>query len=101
MKTIEEMKREFGSVEYDDKEYVLTQDAYCEYNANYDRTYYTALAVSANDKPDEYGFIPYYSVEWEIINPDDEDESNACDWNSPCNVRPSGYYCDAETDIIF
>ena len=94
MKTIETLKEEFGSVEYEGNVYVLTQDAYLEYNANYDWTFYTALALRA----DEYGpdfDDPAYMVEWDIIRPDAEDEGDACDWDTPCAVKYVGTYLDA------
>ena len=40
--------------------------------------YYTAYAQDANRND--------YKVRWEIINPDCEDEGNACDWKNPSQI---------------
>lgn len=75
------MERNFGTVTFEGKTYTLTQDAYI--NNYLDRACYFASAA------DEEG--NQYKVRWEIRDSFDafsnDDESDACDWFNPADVR--------------
>lgn len=66
-------------VNFENKEYTLTQEAYI--TGNNENPYYEAAAVDENGEK--------YMVIWYILdnyNPEDGDEGEACDWESPSNV---------------
>lgn len=92
---MESMKKDFGSVEFENEEYVLIQDAYL------DGTEYVADAIKVGDEPDEDGYVPIYKVEWEIIYPDTEDEGDRCDWENPAEVRGAGAKFNLEDGSVF
>ena len=54
--------------------------------------WYSADAIAPDEiRPD--GTAPVWRVEWDIINPDAENEEDACDWTTPRSVqRISGEY---------
>lgn len=86
--TIEQDKRDYGHVVYDGVSYVLTQQAYLE-NDSTGTAIYQALAQRedqwvADPDPVEHEL---YMVEWDITDPDCDDESHACDWDNPADVR--------------
>jgi len=95
MKNVESMKKDFGSVESGNEEYILIQDAYL------DDTEYVADAIKADDEPDEDGYVPIYKVEWEIIYPDTEDAGDACDWENPAEVSAIGAKFNLEDGSVF
>lgn len=92
---MEGMKKDFGSVESGNEEYVLIQDAYL------DDTVYVADAIKVGDEPGEDGYVPIYKVEWEIIYPDTEDEGDRCDWENPAEVRGAGAKFNLEDGSVF
>lgn len=78
---------------------ILIQQAYCDFrpcggsSASEDcETWYSADAISPDEiRPD--GTAPVWRVEWDIANPDAENEEDACDWTTPRSVqRISGEY---------
>lgn len=86
-----EMKKKNGTTEYNGKGYILTQQAYLDYNANRDEYYYTAAAICESDNANEDGWQPCDPITWAVIA-DDEDESNNADWDNPENVVGCGEY---------
>ena len=63
---------------------VLTDQAYLDYDQH--DTWYAAYAISADDiRPD--GTAPVWRVEWDITNPDADNEEDACDWTTPRSVQ--------------
>lgn len=96
MKNVESMKKDFGSVEFENEEYVLIQDAYL------DGTEYVADAIKVGgDEPDVDGYIPIYKVEWSIVYPDTEDAGDACDWENPAEVRKTGARFSLKDGSVF
>ena len=62
---------------------VLTTQAYLDFSQG--DTWYAADAIS----PDEIrhdGTAPVWRVEWDITNPDANNEEDACDWATPRSV---------------
>ena len=92
---MESMKKDFGSVGFDGKEYILIQDAYI------DGTVYVADAIKADDEPDEDGYVPLYKIEWEIIYPEMEDEGDRCDWDNPADVGKAGAKFNLNDGSVF
>lgn len=92
-----------GSVEVDGKKYVLLNQASYENNARFDPPdeYYVARAVRIGDKIRKtrtpyckFPYAPLYTLEWDLspdYNPDDADESNACEWDKPRDVCRFGF----------
>ena len=69
----------YGKVTYEGKEYILIQQAYIA--GTNEEPYYLATAIDNEGNE--------YEVEWEL-NEDAglvEDESTACDWDRPVDVR--------------
>ena len=97
---INDMEKKFGSVEYEGEKYILLQDAYLENDGAYGDAAYFADAVKVGDTPDE-GYLPVYTVVWEIIDKETEDAGNACDWDTPADIRDSGATFDLEDGRIF
>ena len=100
---INEIEKKFGSVEYKGEKYILIQDAYLSNNAYGDVAYF-ANAIKAGDTTDDGYvpvYVPVYTVEWKIINPDTEDKADTCDWNSPADVRDDGAVLDTEEGHVF
>ena len=96
MKNVESMKKDFGSVEFENEEYILIQDAYL------DGTEYVADAIKVGgDEPDEDGYVPIYKVEWSIVYPDTEDAGDACDWENPADVSAIGAKFNLEDGSVF
>lgn len=98
--SINDMEKKFGSVEFEGAKYILIQDAYLSNRDAYGDAAYFANAVKAGDTPDD-GYVPVYTVEWEIINQDTDDEADACDWDAPYDVRDDGAMLDLEDGHIF
>jgi hypothetical protein len=75
------MNNNYGSVTFDGKTYNLTQDAYI--NNYLDRACYFASATGDDGET--------YRVRWEIRDEfeqmSNDDESEACDWDNPADVR--------------
>ena len=79
-----------GYIEYQGEKYALLAQAHA------DGDVYTAPAVKLGDDIDCFDWsAPRYEVEWEINEdfiPKDDDESDACDWQNPIDVRENGVY---------
>jgi excisionase family DNA binding protein len=77
------MKKEFGAVTFDGKEYTLTQNAWLTHTQGLDGiadNHYLANAI--NQDGNEYN-VYWNPVEgWERM----EDESDCCDWTNPVHV---------------
>lgn len=97
----EKLSNKYGTCTYEGEEYVLTQNAYID--GPVDDPYYLGMAIKASDTPDEDGFLPAYQITWFpraewLADPDlQEDEGDACDWDSPYSVEHVGGY-DPEND---
>lgn len=88
------MSKDYGTVEFKGATYTLTQDAYCDNYGTDGAVRYYASAVDANGNK--------YLVAWDTtetwneaqelykatgeVSGYIEDESNACDWDSPTAV---------------
>lgn len=104
-------EKEYGTVEFGGKTYILTQQAYCNNYGTDGGVRYYAHAVAADDADDAtYKVVWDTTEEWDNhqsggeehpreydddnneIYPNGmscnfcEDESNACDWDKPVNV---------------
>lgn len=62
-------------VEVDGKEYRTTQDPYVSDDGNT----YKAHALDAKGNE--------YLITWEVINAETTDESEACDWEEPIDIK--------------
>lgn len=83
---------DYGTTNFEGKEYKLTQDAYYEsgYGNGFSEfftdvdsgkmEYYTANAVDENGRT--------YQVYWKITNPDAELSEDMCDWDNASAVEP-------------
>lgn len=101
---INDIEEKFGSVEYKGEKYILIQDAYLSNKDAYGDAAYFANAVKAGDTADDGYvpvYVPVYTVEWKIIHPEAENEEDACDWDSPADVRDDGVVLDTEDDYTF
>lgn len=85
MKELEKLK-ENGTFKKDGKTYILIEAAQLSDNC------YESVAICEQDEMDEDGYYPAYSVEWEIINYNMDDESDNCDWENPSDVTKVGEY---------
>jgi len=93
--TIENLKRDNGYIEFEGKEFILTQSTYLDYDYITGSCYYHAMAICPEDQPDSDGWQPAYSVQFELLdtyNPDTMEEEYACDWNEPERVSRRGEY---------
>ena len=61
----------YGTVEYKGKTLTIKQSPYLNYNTVMGDHY---KSMAEDEEGNEY------IVRWDIINPDCEDESDACDW---------------------
>lgn len=86
---IEDMIKKNGTVNYNGKTYVLTQQAYID--GSVDDPYYTAIAICPDEGVDEDGLYNAYQVTWwptqEWLDGDREDEGDACDWDAADDIR--------------
>ena len=88
------IKKDYGTVEFEGKTYTLTQDAYAENYGTDGAVRYYAAAVDADGN--EYLVTWETTEQWDEaqeeyketseVNGYIEDESNACDWDSPIEV---------------
>lgn len=76
------VKENFGTVEFENKELTLTQEAFADsdFSNGYESTVYKAHAVDNEGNE--------YKVYWTPVDNLDEitDESEACDWTEPSKV---------------
>ena len=82
-----------GYFEQDGETYVLLQCAYADNNRQQEAAFF-AEAVKIGDEIID-GCVPTYMVEWEIVNPDADDDGDACDWDNPISVKE---YSDVDVD---
>lgn len=107
-----ELKEKYGAVNFNGKEYILTQDAYADNYGNDSEVRYYAKAVDSDEN--EYCVAWETSERWNLSQelfcleqkdePTEEDlqrieelssmaltnyddESNACDWDNPFSVE--------------
>lgn len=102
--SMESLEKKFGSVEFEGKKYILIQDAYIDdvcIDGQEGHTAYFADAIKDGDHPDEDGYFSLYTVEWEIIESQWEDEGNRCDWDNPVDVRITRSMYNIEEDSVF
>ncbi len=99
MKNVMETKKDYGYVEFADKEYILIQDAYL--GGMDDEAAYYADAIKADDEPDDDGYVKIYKVEWDIIFSDTEDAGDACDWDNPADVSAIGARFNLRDGSVF
>ena len=77
---------------------VLTTQAYMDFAPG--KTWYVANAISpAEIRPD--GTAPVWRVEWDITNPDAENEEDTCDWTTPRSAQRVGGEYDLRNARIF
>ena len=101
---MESLEKKFGSVEFEGKKYILIQDAYIDdvcIDGQEGHTAYFADAIKDGDHQDEDGYFPLYTVEWEIINPETDDEGDRCDWDNPVDVEATRAMYNVEEDSVF
>lgn len=84
-KTVGDLQRN-GYFEQDGETYILLQCAYADNNRQQEAAFF-ADAVKLGDEIVD-GVVPTYMVEWEIINPDGDDDGDACDWDNPIDINP-------------
>jgi hypothetical protein len=94
-KKINEQK--YGTVEFGGRIYILTQQAYCDNYGTDGGVRYYAHAVAKNDADtNKYKVVWATTDEWDNHQKNDEtcsfceDESNACNWDNPIDVRIVG-----------
>lgn len=92
------MKLENGSAQFEGRNYILTQQAYLDYDPQRDEYYYTASAICEDDSTDEDNWRPCYRITWAVIA-DDEDASNNANWDCPEDVIPCGEYNEEDGRI--
>lgn len=75
-----EENNNYGTVEFEGKQYTLTQQPYIDGKMD-DRPYYKAIAVDKNGNEHE--------VVWDVVDnwEEIEDESESCDWDEPESVE--------------
>lgn len=84
----ETARKDFGDCEYDGVEYILTQQAYSSNDASADCGYvYRAQAKRADEW--DNADAPEYTIFWDVIDAETDEESGACDWDNPNNVSRS------------
>ena len=106
--TIGDLKIKCGECTYDGKLYVLVESAYLTNGVICGEpcAVYEAAAICQEDVTDEDGLYQAYLITWYPIEYDEddwrrEDESNACNWDCPDDVKTlfgAGY--DLERNII-
>ena len=106
--TIDEMRKNFGTVIEGGKEYILTEQAYVTGPA--DCYHYEADAIIPADGADEDGYYPLYTITWSPTadflnyaaecarNGDPCDEGDACDWGNPDDIEPFDMRYDLVTN---
>jgi hypothetical protein len=86
---IAKLTAENGIYAYQGHDYVLTQPPYVD-----GHDYYRASAIRVDSVCDTNGYVLAYDMQWDIIDDDTDDASNACDWDNPssCELVPAVYY---------
>ena len=75
------MTTDYGTTTYNGVTLTLRQQAYLDVTYYRGRNGDAVYAATANDASGNL-----WRVEWEIINHDCDDESNACDWDAPADA---------------
>lgn len=86
----QKLTQDNGTIIFEGERYILTQMAYIA--GTDDNPHYTAMAIRADAQPDADGWVPAYSIRWDISNPDAEEECDACDWAHADHVDYRGAY---------
>lgn len=73
------MTADYGTTTYEGVSLTLTQEAYFDRNYEIGENVYRAGAVDAAGNK--------WEVEWDLVVPDCDDESLACDWDHPIRAR--------------
>jgi hypothetical protein len=76
-------KIENGSFEKDNQTYVLLQPAFLDNNYSGEAAYFAQAKKESDYQNDD---APTYWVEYEIIDGDNDDSGNHCDWDNPIRV---------------
>lgn len=89
------MMNENGGFEFEGRNYINTQQAYLSADSRYqDPACFEALAICQQDEVDEDGIVPAYSVVWQTTEEfragDMDDFGDACEWDSPMEVKEIG-----------
>ena len=87
-----------GEIDADGEKYYLIEQAYI--GGTNDDPHYTARAIKAAEVLSGADEFPVYSMYWVPLWLDEEepfegyyeDESNACDWDSPYDIRDNGEF---------
>ena len=89
------MVKAFGSITFNGQEYVMLEPEVMD-NNRFGEAAYFARAAKSNDEPDEDGFVPYYLIEWPVLN-----EHGEVNWNKPERISgPEGLYSIKEDRFI-
>ena len=83
----DKLAAEFGSVSFRGVAYALTQDAYItgtHEDPRYEAGAITREAVAGTSFDGEASHM----IVWDVLNPDCEDASDACNWAEPISVEP-------------
>lgn len=70
----------YGIVEFNNTAITLVEQAQPAHRHHYDTVEYYYWARGIDQNGDEY------IVEWDVINPDAEQQDEACDWDAPSSV---------------
>ena len=104
-RTVADYALSCGSIEIDGKKYVLINQATYDWDCQGTPPdeFYTAFAFLIGDLIflDDMGvnFTDLYKIEWDLsenCNPNDSDESNACDWDKPRDIQLSQFFLNIE-----
>ena len=104
-RTVADYETRCGSVEADGKKYVLINQATHDWDCRFTPPdeFYTAFAFLMGDLifTDDLGinFANLYKIKWDLstdCNPNDSDESNACDWDKPRDIQLSQFFLNIE-----
>ena len=77
---------------------VLTEQAYLD--CGHGNAWYAAYAISADEIRTD-GTAPVWRVEWDIVNPDADNEEDACNWTTPRSVQRVGGKYDLRSRRIY
>ena len=78
------LAKDHGDYTFDGVKYYLVQAAYLDGETS------TAMAIKDSDTANQDNEVPAYRITWAIANPDAEDASEACDWDSPSAIKDLG-----------
>lgn len=84
----QKLTQDNGTIICECERYILTQLPYV--TGTDEAPYYTAMAIKDSDTANQDKEVPAYRITWDITNADAEDESEACDWDSPSDIKDQG-----------